>query len=128
MRGIDWDTAIAAREHWAGRPIAGFKLCPLLADLDRFLAYLETIELAPGDAIGCCPECGDEHRWALIKELMIHALAMRSEQPSRLMQDVDASLQPVRALYGGRQKFEEMQREAEAFFARLKSDHRTIIR
>lgn len=128
MRGIDWDTAIAVREHWIGKPVAGFRLCPLLANLDGLLAYLDAIELRPGEAIGCCPECGGEHRWVLIKELMIHAIAIRPDRPSRLMRVVDAGLEPVREQYGGREKFEQMQREAEAFFARVRTENRYIIR
>jgi hypothetical protein len=128
MRGIDWDTAIAAREHWAGRPKAGFVLCALLADLDALLDHLGALELRPGDAIGCCPACGGEHRWVLIKELTIHAIAMRPDRPTRLMRLVDASLEPVRETYGGREKFETMQKEAAAFFARVKSQNRYVIR
>jgi hypothetical protein len=122
MRGIDWNLAIAVRNHWQGKTDTGIRLCPLLADLDRLLNYLEETGLRPGHAIDCCPECQDEHRWALLKMLMGFALQMRPASRSRLLMEVDKSLESVRALYGGEKGYREMQDGAETFFDKLDRD------
>jgi hypothetical protein len=124
MRDVDWKMSIAVRNHWHGRDSGGIKLCPLLADLDRLLKHLDEIGLKPGHAIAQCEHCGDEHRWVLIKELMLHALELRPPNQSKLLEEVDKGLESVRELYGGKEKYEEMKREAEAFFATLPPGNR----
>jgi hypothetical protein len=117
MRGIDWKLATVVRDHWLGISAHGFPLCPLLANLDRLLAYLDEAGIKPGHAVACCPECGDEHRWALLHELMRSVLEIYPDRKSALLKAVDRNLEPVRALYGGKEKYEEMRRAAEAYFA-----------
>lgn len=124
MRDIDWKTSIAVRNQWRGLPTGEMKLCPLLADLDRLLEYLDEIGLKPGHAIAHCEHCGEEHRWALLKELMLHALELRAPNQSRLLEEVDKSLARVRELYGGKEGYEAMKRESEAFFAKLGTGNR----
>ena len=104
--------------YLTGKPPEGYTLCPLFADLDRLLPYLDEIGLTPGHAIDQCPECGGEHRWAFIKALMIELLPLREGdgRPSRLLDMVDANLAPVRALYGGEAGFQSMRAGAEKFF------------
>lgn len=50
---------------------------------------------------------------------MVHALELRPANQSKLLEEVDKSLESVRKLYGGKEKYEEMKRESEAFFATL---------
>jgi hypothetical protein len=124
VRDIDWKLSIAVRDRWQGKEAGDIALCPLLADLDYLLTYLDEIGLEPGHAIAKCTHCGEEHRWVLIKELMHHALTMRSPDHSRLLDKVDKSLNKVRDLYGGKEKYEEMRRAGEAYFSKLKPGHR----
>jgi hypothetical protein len=123
MRAIDWQMSIAVRDHWHGRGNPKLMLCPLLCDLDGLLSYLDRIALRPGFSVSPCPHCGQEHRWALIKELMCHALELRPAHSSKLLKEVDRRLESVRALYGGKAEYEAMCREAEAFFARVGTDN-----
>lgn len=122
MRGVDWQLAEAVTNHWKGIGRADVKLCPLLADLDRLLEYLDGIGLTPGYALNPCPECGEEHRWALLKQLMIAALGFRSVDHSRLLGLVDTNLEPVRALYGGEEGFQSMRKGATDYFAKAESN------
>lgn len=117
MRGVDWNMSQALYAHWLGIEIPGFKLCPLLADLDRMLKYFDEIGLKPGHALCPCPECGDYHRWALLGELMSNALVLRSADESKLLATVDKNLEPVRALYGGEKGLQEMRLAAANYFA-----------
>lgn len=119
MRSVDWHMAIALRDHWQGRDSPRGDLCPLLADVDALLKHLDEIGLNPGEVIDPCPSCGQEHRWALLKELMCFALKLQPARTSRLLAAVDQSLESVRALYGGKEGYEKMEQEAEKFFARV---------
>ncbi|MDP2827560.1 MAG: hypothetical protein Q8O37_03035 [Sulfuricellaceae bacterium] len=119
MRTVDRNLAIAVRNHWCGVETPGIVLCPLLADLDRLLKYLDETGIKPGCAIMTCPECGEYHRWVLLNELMIFALDIRPDNKSRLMEMVDSRLDEVRAMYGGDEGYLEMKKEAEAFFAKV---------
>jgi len=118
MRKVDWDTAVAARDHWHGKA-AKTGLCPLLADADALLRYLDEIGLTPGHAVSSCPSCGQDHRWVLLRQLMCFALELQPPRQSKLLTAVDQLLEPVRALYGGKEEYEAMQREAEEAFARV---------
>jgi hypothetical protein len=119
MRSQDFYLAILLRNHWKGRKTSKVMLCPLLADLDQLLAYLDEAGLKPGHAIGVCPKCGEEHRWALLKELMIYAKEIRPDSQHRLIEMVDRSLDSERAMYGGEEGFREFRKEEEAFFMAL---------
>jgi hypothetical protein len=119
MRGIDWKLAMAVKDHWQGRKTHGVTLCPLLADLDRLLAYLDDKGLKPGHAVACCPECGDEHRWTLLHELMCSVLDLYPDRDTPLLKAVDQRLEPVRAAYGGKEKYREMTKAAEEYFAKI---------
>jgi hypothetical protein len=119
MRGIDWKMARDVVAHWNGGEAPGIVLCPLLADLDRLLNYLDEIGLRPGFSIFVCPECGDEHRWALIRSLMSSALSLRSARSSKVLEAVDRSLDPVRELYGGESGMRSMMQSADEFFVKV---------
>lgn len=86
MRDVDWRMSITIRNHWRGKDAGQVKLCPLLADLDGLLKHLDEIGLKPGHAIAHCEQCGEEHRWVLIKELMCHALELRPANQSKLLE------------------------------------------
>ena len=103
MRGIDYATATAIRDLWHGKEIPpDLTLCPLLVNLDRLLAYLDEQDFRPGDAILPCPDCGDHHCRALLRALIEYALNVTPQRHSKLLSMVDANLEPVRQLYGGK--------------------------
>jgi hypothetical protein len=119
MRGIDSNMAIAVRNHWQGIDAPGVVICPLLADLDKLLEYLDAIELTPGHAICPCLVCGGDHRWVLIKRLMMYALDVRPARHSKLLSMVDGNLEPVRELYGGEEGARALFSAGEEFFAKV---------
>lgn len=119
MRTIDWNLAIALKKHWQEKEAANAKLCPLLADLDRLLICLDENNFRPGDALSICPECGQEHRWALLKELMHHALEMRPASQSKLLEMVEMNLEDVHELYGGKEGYRAMRKAAAEYFAKV---------
>lgn len=121
MRAIDWRMSVAVRNHWKGQEMPDIKICPLLADLDRLLVYLDEAGITPGHVVDPCPECGQEHRWALLHELMIHALDIRPASQSKLLRTVDKKLEEVRAFYGGEDGYRSMRQDAEAFFTDVDS-------
>ena len=123
MREIDWKLAAAVKEHWQGRATPGITPCPLLTDFDRLLVYLDEIGLKPGHAVASCPACSDEHRWALIKQLMSYALEVFPDRRNALLEAVDRNLGSVRALYGGDEGYREMQKGAAEFFAKVDADN-----
>ena len=124
MRGEDCTMATILRDHWQGKQTPpDVTLCPLLADLDRLLAYLDEQGFKPGDAMLPCPECGDHHRWTLLRDLMENALDITPRRHSKLLEMVDARLESVRQLYGGKSGYDEMREYAEKFFARVNADH-----
>jgi hypothetical protein len=116
MRHTDRLLADEASAHWHGRRDASSQICALIADLDGFLAYLRDIELLPGYAIDRCPACAAEHRWALIKSLLIHALVLRPAASHPLLHAVDKSLDRVRELYGGEEGMRAMMQAASTYF------------
>ena len=67
MRKVDWNMAIALRDHWQGGDSPRSDLCPLVADVDALLKYLDEIGLKPGDVIDPCPAFGQEQRSTLRK-------------------------------------------------------------
>ena len=129
MRGQDWDLAIALRDHWLGvdTPLDA-KLCPLLADLDGLLAYLDEQGITPGDALLPCPVCGDHHRWALLRKLMEHALDIQPARHSKLLAMVNRSLDVVRDLYGGEEGYQRYKQGAEEFFAKVDAGQKYTVR
>jgi hypothetical protein len=118
MRGIDYRTELLVFALWRGKPVKEV-ICPMLADLDRFLSYLEETDHKPGYSICPCPHCGGDHRWALLKALLIRALRLRDRQQTKLLAWTDADLEPGRALYGGEKEYREMLDAADEFFAKL---------
>jgi hypothetical protein len=118
MRGIDYRTELLVFALWRGKPVKE-DVCPMLADLDRFLLYLEETDHKPGHSICPCPFCAGDHRWALLKALLIRALRLRDRQQTKLLAWTDADLEPVRDLYGGEEKYQEMLAAADEFFAKL---------
>ena len=123
MRAIDWKLAVAVRDHWQGIKTPEVTLCALLVDLDRLLAYLDNKGLKPGHSIARCPECDDEHRWTLLKALMCSVLDLYPDRHSALLKEVDQGLESVRAMYGGKEQYQEMLKEAEAYFAKVGADN-----
>lgn len=122
MRAVDFQLEIAVKRHWQGEEVAG--LCPLLANVDQLLKYLDEEDFAPGDAITRCPVCGNDHRWVLLKGLLIFALELRPHNKTKLLVQVDKSLDEIRALYGGEAGYKEMTCKADEFFAKLENlDH-----
>ncbi|MFZ4539032.1 hypothetical protein [Propionivibrio sp.] len=119
MRSIDSNMAIAVRNHWHGVETPGITLCPLLADLDRLLIHLDAVGMTPGDALLPCPECGDYHRWMLLKELLIFALDATPPRHSKLLAVVNGNLDEVRAMYGGADGYRKYKKDAAEFFARV---------
>jgi hypothetical protein len=123
MRGIDFRLSINVKDCWLGKIPAEGAVCPLLADLDRFLIYLDDEGVKPGHAVDCCPECGDEHRWALLKALMSLILEIFPDRKSALLNTVDQNNAAVYALYGGKEKYLEMRKAAAEYFAKVGADN-----
>lgn len=119
MRHEDWQLAVESRQHWQGAAGSTPPHCSLLANLDALLAFLEAAGITPGDAIACCPACQQQHRWVLIKELLICALEVQPRRNSRLLEWADHSLEEVRELYGGDEGYRKMRVAADAYFARI---------
>lgn len=119
MRRQDLQLAIEMRARWHGKGPSRPPRSTLLANLDEFLAYLDSTDIRPGDAIGCCPACGEDHRWVLIKELLILALEVPPRRSSPLLEWADHSLDEVRELYGGEEGYRKMREAAEAYFKKI---------
>ncbi len=120
MRSEDYQMAQVIKFHWHGIDTRGISLCPLLADLGKLLTYLDTNKIRPGDAIMRCPECGDDHRWVLLRDLMEFALDIKPKnQWTPLMKAVDDLLEPVRKAYGGDAGYRTMTIAADDFFTGL---------
>ncbi len=116
MKVIDYNMVIAISEHWKSKVTSVNNMCPLLADLDRLLAYLDEKNITPGNVIDPCPECGQEHRWAMLNRLMVFALDIRDSKQSCLLEKVDNRLEHVRALYGGKEGYKNLQTAAKEYF------------
>ena len=123
MRGVDFRLAMAVKDCWLGKMSPEGTVCPLLADLDRLLTYLDDKGLNPGHAVDCCPECGDEHRWALLKALMCLIMEIYPDRKSALLNAVDQSKAAVYALHGGKEKYLEMRKAAAEYFATVGVDN-----
>lgn len=119
MRSIDWNLAIAVKKFWMGKEVAGVELCPLLANRENLVKFLDEAGIRPGLAVAKCPACGDEHRWVLIKLLMEQALEMQPVGGSALLAAVNKKLEEEQAFYGGKEKYQEMRKGAEEFFAKI---------
>lgn len=123
MRGQDWNMAMALKTHWEGGDTLGIDLCPLLANLDGLLKYLEDNSVRPGINIPKCPDCGEEHRWSFIRTLLENALDIKPARQSALLEAVDRKLGGVRAMYGGDEGYRKMVKASEEFFATVKVDN-----
>lgn len=119
MRIEDHKLAVESASHWHQDAPAAPPPCALLADLDALLSHLEANHITPGNVIDVCPACGKEHRWALIKELLLRALDVQPRRSSPLLEWADRSLDEVRALYGGNAGYRKMRGEAEAYFRKI---------
>ena len=119
MRHEDWQLAVESSRHWQGAAGTTPPHCSLLANLDALLAFLEEAGITPGDAIACCPACKQDHRWVLIKELLIYALDVQPRRNSKLLEWADQSLEEVRELYGGDEGYRKMRTAADAYFAKI---------
>ncbi len=97
-------------------------VCPLLADMQRLLTFLDEQGAQPGDALWPCPVCGENHRWTLLRELVIQSLYVTKER-TKLQEMIDQRLEAVRALYGGREGYEEYRLAASKYFDKVKADH-----
>jgi len=106
---------------WSQGDILG-DACPLLADMQRLLSFLDAQGFKPGDALWPCPECGENHRWTLIRELIIQSL-YETEERTKLQEIVDRSLDSVRELYGGRDGYEAYRLAASKYFDKVKVKH-----
>lgn len=120
MRAKDVDMTTAVRRCWHGLKPEGMAPCPLLADLDRMLSYLEETGLKPGYTIDPCPGCGQEHSWALLDDLLSFALDLRPTTQTRLLQRAKCDREHDYQLYGGEEKYREYLRRADEFFASVK--------
>ena len=85
MRGIDWQLAVFTAKYWMTGDDSDLELCLLLQEPDRFLSYLNEINLKPGVNIPLCPQCGDEHRWPLIRDLLKYMRYLDTERHSELL-------------------------------------------
>jgi hypothetical protein len=119
MRHEDWQLAVESSRYWQGAAGATPPRCSLLANLDALLAFLEEAGITPGDAIAFCPACKHDHRWVLIKELLIYALDVQPRRNSKLLEWADQSLEEVRELYGGDEGYRKMRTAADAYFAKI---------
>ena len=118
MRAIDWDLAVALKSYWKGGELPE-GVCPLLADLDRLVTYLDEIGLRPGDALTPCPVCGEWHRWTLLRELLFCAVELRPENHCELLQIIGKAVEAEHAYFGGKEKHEKYLSEADAYFKKI---------
>jgi hypothetical protein len=95
----DWNLTNRVAAAWRGGSSAD--LCPLLADQDKFLRHCADVDLRPGISIWICPECGTEHRWAMLKTLLMDASIPPEKVPPRLAPCVFGTFATLAALYGG---------------------------
>lgn len=123
MRVADLNLARVVVSVWRGEATAPAAWCPLLCDLDRFLAYLDAAGIHPGDAIAVCPCCGQDHCWRLLRSLVEDALDLRPGNRTRLMREVDALLAPDRECFGGEEGLKRYRAKAEAYFAAVGAKH-----
>ena len=127
MRSQDYILAIAVRDYWHGIEQPNVKICPLLADLERLIVYLDEAGIAPGNVIDPCRECGQEHRWALLSKLVMYALEIYPPEESHLMTMVNKRVERVRAQYGGEEGYREMKEAAEQFFKKFHSGNKYTL-
>jgi hypothetical protein len=74
---------------WHGRtPTDDRESCSILSDVDRFIGYLDGINLRPGDALVECPCCGKHHSWFFLKQLVHAANSLRTRPPDGIQQAV----------------------------------------
>jgi hypothetical protein len=119
MRADDLKLAQTVTRIWRGEAAVPSGCCVRLAHRDQCLAYLDAAGLRPGDAISQCPGCGKDHRWALLRSLLVQALALRPAHRTRLMSEVEALLTPERERFGGEEGLKRYRAAAQAFFAKV---------
>ncbi len=119
MRGIDYNMAVSLNSHWQGKATPNVVLCPLLSDLDGLITYLDEIKFKPGHSVDPCPECGEEHRGALMSAIMLNATMLRPNSTSPLLGYYAKKIEATSALYGGKEGYNKYCEEADKFFATL---------
>jgi len=117
MRREDWNAALAVRDYWNHPEANDRPNCPLLLSLDTLLEGIVRLKIYPGTAISPCPSCGGEHRWAMLKQLLIFGFDMKPRGESRVLDAFYESMAEERAFYGGEDGYRRMRQQAEAFFA-----------
>lgn len=117
MRRKDWDAALAVRDHWNDPDANEAPTCVLFKSLDTFLQGIVRLRIYPGNAISQCPFCGEEHRWSLLKQILIFGIDMRPRGDNRVLDAFYESLSEERELYGGEDGYRKMRQKAEEFFS-----------
>ena len=117
MRREDWNAALAIRNFWNDPTTESPPECPLFTSLDHLLAGIVGLKIYPGNAISKCPLCGGEHRWVMLKQLLIFGFDLKPRGENRVLDAFYESLAEERELYGGEEGYRRMRNEAEAFFA-----------
>ena len=121
MRSENWNMSLAIIGHWLGESAGSENPCPLLADFDRLIAFLDGLVTMPGDTLWPCPACGIDHRWGLLRELMMAALDLRPDIRTALLETVDCGLDEVRRMYGDKEGYAEYLQKAEEYFAKVRA-------
>lgn len=117
MKMIDYELAQAIYAAWKSPASPAAGRCPILRDLDQFLAYVDAHIERPGISIFVCPGCQQEHRWSFIRELLIKAVSVEPRRNSRMLEWADRSLDEVREMLGGEESRLKYEEKAAAFFA-----------
>ena len=118
MRREDWNAALAIRNFWNDSTTESPPECPLFASIDHLLAGIVGLKIYPGNAISPCPLCGGEHRWVMLKQLLIFGFDLKPRGENRVLDAFYESLAEERELYGGEEGYRRMRKEADAFFAK----------
>lgn len=117
MRREDWNAALAIRNFWNDPTTESAPECPLFTSIDHLLVGLVRLKIYPGHAISTCPLCGSEHRWVMLKQLLIFGCDLKPRGENRVLDAFYESLAEERELYGGEEGYRRMRKEAEEFFA-----------
>lgn len=124
MLSKDWYMAYQLKKHWKHETTENIEFCPLLADLNSLLNYLDEIGLKPGYNIPKCPACGADHRWDFIKAMLTNALELKPVHPSVLLEYVDRKLDYLREQEGGEEGRLKIDQKQDEFFLSLRKDKR----
>lgn len=117
MRREDWNAALAIRDFWKASEGSKAPACPHFTSLDSLLEVIVRLRIYPGHAISSCSMCGGEHRWAMLKQLLILGFDMKPRGENRVLDAFYEMFSENRACYGGDEGYQKMRQAAEAFFA-----------